>query len=132
LRESIVLDGLQILILEDEALLAIDLALTVEDKGGRVIGPLDSVASALATLDARQAGAAILDANLLDRDVTPVALRLIERGVPFVLYTGTGIPAELAAAHAGLPVVMKPAPMTLVVDTLAQEIARRQRTTGRR
>ncbi len=64
-----------VLILEDNAFVALDLSMAVEDSDGIVIGPAGSVAEALALIDAQEISAAVLDCQLSDRDVTPVALR---------------------------------------------------------
>lgn len=119
------LTGLPILIAEDQVLVALDLAAAVEEQGGVVVGPVAEVAEALAIVEAVPIAAAILDANLLDRDVTPLALRLIERGIPLIIHTGTGLPDTLAQACPALTVVMKPVPSTMVLEALGQEIARK-------
>jgi CheY-like chemotaxis protein len=116
------LDGLAVLVVEDEFLVALDLTAVIEELGGVVIGPVTTVVDALALLQDCNAAGAILDANLLDRDVTPVAILLVEKGVPFVIHTGTGLPEELKATHPHLPVIMKPAPMLDVVQALALRI----------
>lgn len=119
------LTGLTILIAEDQALLALDLAEAVEAAGGYVLGPAATVTDGLTFAEQDGIGGAILDANLLDRDVTPLALRLIERGIPFVLHTGTGLPGALAQACPELTVIMKPVSTALVVEALEREIAKR-------
>lgn len=117
------LNGLPILIVEDDELIAIDLAFAVEDIQGSIVGPVSTVAAALALLDEHAVAAAILDANLLDRDVTPLALALVERAVPFVIHTGTGLPADLALVHPDLPVIAKPARSTVVLAALLQQVS---------
>ncbi len=117
------LNGLPILMVEEERGVAVDLAGAIEDVDGRPIGPVATVAEALALLESEAVAAAILDADLADRDVTPLALALIDRAVPFVIHTDTGIPAELAARHPDLPVVMKPARSTLVLAVLLQRVS---------
>lgn len=116
------LDGLPILIVEDQPLVALDLAEIVESFGGRVVGPIASVAEALVRVGQEQVAGAILDANLIDRDVTPLAIDLIERGTPFVVYTGTGLPDELAQAYPDLPIILKPARAITVLAVLIDRI----------
>lgn len=116
------LKGRTILIVEDEPLVAFDLADRIEDEGGIVAGPVPTVAEGLSLADANAPAAAILDANLEDCDVTQLALALIERGTPFVIYTGTGLPDALARIHPDLPVIMKPAQTRLVVEALDRRI----------
>jgi DNA-binding NtrC family response regulator len=111
-----------ILIVEDECYLALDLANAVEDWRGEVVGPAATVAEAMALLDARDVDAAILDSQLADRDVTPLALELSQRGVPFVISTGTGLPPGLASSLPNVAVVMKPARAVTVLECLLNEI----------
>jgi len=117
------LNGLTILVVEDEPMLAMDLVSAIADLDGCAIGPVDTVAEALALLKTQAVAAAILDANLRDSDVTPLALTLVEQSVPFVVYTGRGLPTELAARHPDLPVVMKPARSTTVLAALLQQVS---------
>ena len=84
--------GLEILIVEDEVMLAHDLAFAMEDAGAEVIGPaytLDQARGALEGTDFH-ADAAILDVDLGGRDVFPVARTLVEMGIPFLFHTGHG------------------------------------------
>jgi len=74
-------------------------------------------------LGSEAVAAAILDANLLDRDVTPLALELIDKAVPFIIHTGTGLPDALAAQFPHLPVVMKPTRSTQVLAALLQQVS---------
>jgi DNA-binding NtrC family response regulator len=117
------LADLTILIAEDQVVLALDLAAALEDEGVLVVGPVETVADGLVLAEQGDIAAAILDANLFDRDITPLALRLIDRGIPFVIYTGTGLPADLASVYPDLPVVMKPALPKTVLDALETAMA---------
>ena len=115
------LAGLPILIVEDETFVAINLACAVERLDGTVLGPVASVADAMTLLATGNVAAAIVDANLIDR-VTPLALVLVEKAVPFVIYCSEGLPEELAAVHPNLPVVMKPATPNIVLANLFDQI----------
>jgi DNA-binding NtrC family response regulator len=116
-----------ILIVEDETLIALDMADCVEAAGGRVVGPVATVAGALTLLEAIPVDAAILDANLADRDVTPVALLLTARKIPTIIYSGTGLPDELAARHPSIPLMFKPKPVTELVKRLDELITNHMR-----
>lgn len=113
---------LSILIVEDEPIVAISLAFAVEAAGGMVVGPAASTIEALALLARAPVDAAIVDVQLEDRDITPVAIALIERQVPFVVHTGTGLPPGLALTHPGLPVMMKPIAADAVMARLLQQL----------
>ena len=114
--------GARVLILEDEALIANDLTVAVEAAEGYVVGPLKSVAAALALLKKEEVAAAILDANLIDGEVTPVAVLLIECGVAVVVHTGTGVPEGLHQRYPNVPVFLKPTSPENVVDALLKMI----------
>lgn len=121
-QRQAVFANLPILIVEDECFVAMDLSDAIEAWDGRVIGPVATVAEALALVEIMPIAAAVLDAKLADRDVTPLAMRLAEKGVPFVIHTGTGVPDELAAELPNLPVVMKPNQPAIVLACLLNEI----------
>jgi DNA-binding response OmpR family regulator len=112
-----------ILIIEDEPLIAMDLASQIEVLDGRVVGPASTVAEALALLEEQPVTAAILDAKLADRDITPVGLVLAGRGIPFIVHSGAGIPKVLALALPSLRLVRKPAPAHIVIAHLLATMA---------
>ncbi|MEA3031484.1 MAG: hypothetical protein QOG13_2809 [Sphingomonadales bacterium] len=107
-----------ILIVEDDAYAALDLSMAVEELDGRVVGPVGTVAEALAILESQEIAAAILDVELADRNVTPVVTLLAEKGVPFVVHTGTGLPFDLAELHPSVTVLRKPTKPTVVLALL--------------
>jgi hypothetical protein len=122
------LDGARVLLVEDELFVALDLVSEIHAAGGHVVGPYPSVAATLAALRTDDVAAAILDANLSDRDVTPVALLLVARNAAVVIHTGIGLPAELRRIHPDLPVVGKPALPTVLMKTLCDEIDKKRRS----
>jgi len=75
------LNQVSVLIVENEPFIALDLATAVEEARGKVIGPAGSVREALMLIERHLVQAAVLDVNLSDRDVTPIAELLIEGGV---------------------------------------------------
>lgn len=107
---------LSLLIVEDDEAVGLNLAAAAEDVGADVVGPLSSVAEALVRLDSGGIDGAVIDVRLQDRDITPVALRLIEKGVPFVIHSGYALPDDLAAMYLEPRVVMKPADPELVMN----------------
>ena len=107
-----------VLIVEDQAIIALDLQAAVEEANAQVIGPAPTVREALDLLDIDEVHAAILDANLPDGDITPVAEELIDRGVPFVINTGVAVPLHLRR-FPDLPVFRKPTPPSRLIRELA-------------
>jgi len=117
------LNGLPILVAEDEPFVAMDLVQAIEDVGGCVVGPVATVAQAMTLLSSEAVEGAIIDANLADRDATPLVLALMDRSVPFVIYTGSDAPPQLAALRAELLIVTKPARSTRVLAALLQSVS---------
>jgi DNA-binding NtrC family response regulator len=111
------LNGLPILIVEDDRMIALSLATIIEDMRGLPIGPVGTVEEALQRLETEPVKAAILDANL-DQDITPVALALADRAIPFVIHSGNGEPDVLSGKYPHLPTVMRPSAITAVLTTL--------------
>lgn len=100
------LEGSNILVCEDEVLIAHDIASSVEDAGGDVVGPFATVKEGLDAVYDTLPDAAILDVNLMDGDVTPILKHLVSAGVPVVVNTGTRLPDEVQ--EPGVPVFLKP------------------------
>jgi DNA-binding response OmpR family regulator len=80
--------GGTVLLLEDEALIAVTLQADLEDAGYTVAGPFLSCASALEWLSDHRPDLAILDTVLKDGPCKEVALQLTRHGVPFLIYSG--------------------------------------------
>ena len=105
-----------ILIVEDDALIALDIESQVRALGYSVIGPARGIDVANGLLDRHQPHAALLDVNLNGTVVTPIALRLRQLKVPYALVTGYPRLALDDPALADAPRLRKP-----VVETeLAQ------------
>ncbi|RKK02892.1 response regulator [Pseudoroseomonas wenyumeiae] len=113
------LNGRRILVVEDEALIAMLVEDALLDAGAEVLGPAATVEEALALLEDSEIGGAVLDINLAGQLSTPVADLLAERGVPFVVATGYGA-AGLPEHHRGVPVLAKPYDPRELVETLEQ------------
>lgn len=81
--------GCRVLIVEDEYLVAMDLAEALEERGILVVGPVASVGEALEQIEnGQRLDAAVLDVNLGGERVYRVAEALSARGVPFIFTTG--------------------------------------------
>jgi CheY-like chemotaxis protein len=84
------LDGVRVLIVEDEALVAMLLEDMLEDMGCVLAGAASSLTQALESAGAVDLDVAILDMNLGGQPVLPVAEALAARGKPFIFATGYG------------------------------------------
>jgi DNA-binding response OmpR family regulator len=114
-----------ILIVEDEFLVAMELASVVQGGGWNVLGPASSVGEAMLLLDRETPDAALLDYNLRGQPVTPVAERLHAMGVPFAVvsaYAASNITQIDVLANS--PILQKPAlpaSVAMVVSGLIQK-----------
>jgi PAS domain S-box-containing protein len=104
----------RVLIVEDEALVAMELARVVTEAGALVVGPAGNIEEALELVATTPIDRAILDVNLGGRRITPVAKALSERAIPFVYLTGYQEPGVSDG-----PVLRKPASAESLLGALA-------------
>lgn len=116
------LDGVRVLVVEDEFLIAMLLQDTLESAGCVVSGPIPRLAEALDAADGGTYDAAVLDVNLAGERVDPVAHALARRDIPFVFVTGYGA-NTLPADYAHRPSLRKPFKMAELLDTLSSVVA---------
>jgi PAS domain S-box-containing protein len=106
-RPAIRLAGNQVLVVEDEALVAMALRETLSDLGYSVVGPFSRMSEAILALRSARVDAAVLDINLGGEVVYPLADVLAADQVPFIFVTGYGA-EEIERRFAGVPVLQKP------------------------
>lgn len=112
-------------------MLAQDLRNELEDAGAVVIGPEPSVARALSRISCEaRIDAAVLDVNLGDEPVFPVADALATRGVPFVFATGYGEDA-IADRYPGAINCSEPLDMRALLGSLDRAVRRPDLPSGR-
>lgn len=101
------LNGLRILVVEDEAAISLLLEDMLLDFGCEVVGPAGRLNTALDLATTETLDLAILDVNVAGEPVYPVAETLEKRNVPFVFSTGYGS-AGIKETFRDRPVVQKP------------------------
>ena len=119
-----VLNGLRILVVEDNFLAAEVIRAALEDGGYTVVGPVGRVADGVRLAKAEALDAAVLDINLNGDRCFPIAETLRGRGVPFMFLTGydgsSMIPAELQdTRRLGKPILERQ-----LIDALGNLLAR--------
>jgi DNA-binding response OmpR family regulator len=117
------LEGLRVLVVEDEFLVATLIEDMLTSAGCVVSGPIPRLAQALDAAHRGTFDAAVLDVNLAGDRIDPVADVLSQRNVPFVFVTGYTTGA-LPAVHAGRPHLCKPFKMADLLDKLSSVVAR--------
>ncbi|WP_354266740.1 response regulator [Bradyrhizobium sp. I1.7.5] len=119
--QSEALRGRHLLIVEDEYMIAAELARALQDRGANVIGPAGSVEDALQLLEAeRQIDGAVLDINLGGERAYPVADALRARAVPFVFATGYDA-WVIPETYASVPRMEKPVNMPSLARLLSKD-----------
>jgi DNA-binding response OmpR family regulator len=111
-----------ILIVEDEPLISMMLEDFLLSMGHRVSAICETVAEALKAVESAGFDIAILDINLKGESVWPVASRLREEGIPFVLASGGHVdppPAEFD----NVPMIDKPYTIDRVTPALDAAMA---------
>lgn len=103
------IQGLRVLIVEDEALVSMLLEDMLADHGCEVAATASRIAQALDLVadPSLELQAAILDVNLGGEPIFPVAEALAARGIPFAFATGYGA-GGLPDQWRGRPTLQKP------------------------
>lgn len=113
-----------VLIVEDEYLLAFDLATSLGDHDLAVLGPAPTIAQALSLIaETDDIDCAVLDVNIRGEMVFPVAEALSKRGIPFVFTTGYE-KSVFGGQFTDVEIYTKPldiGPFTTEISTLAHD-----------
>jgi two-component SAPR family response regulator len=98
----------RVLVVEDEALVAMLIEDILIDAGFEIVGPFGQAEKAIAALEQHAVDAAILDVNLGGGARSyGVAGELVERGLPFIFVTGYG-QIGIDTRFRDVPVLQKP------------------------
>ncbi len=109
-----------VLVLEDEALIGLNLRDDLQDAGYRVEGPFTTCTAALEWLETATPDTAILDAALKDGPCREIALELTRREVPFLIYSGYHEDRLLLAEFPHVTWIEKPAPSSVLIEACQQ------------
>ena len=111
-------DNLTILVVEDEFIIADEIASILEEAGHTVIGPTATVEAAISRLDdGTKPDVAIIDANIRGESSLPVARKLRELNVPFCICTGYRS-NDLASEFGDVAMVQKPVSPAAILTTI--------------
>jgi DNA-binding response OmpR family regulator len=108
------LKGRNILVVEDQPLIALDITQALEDAGAAVT-TTHKLEHALILAEHDNHSGAILDHALSDGDSARLCSRLKERGIPFMIYRGF---SNVGGACRGAPRLTKPASETQLVTAM--------------
>ena len=115
---------LNILLVEDQVLIAMDVEAMLGDLGYDNVSAARASGEALSMIERAAPDLAVLDVNL-GRDTSfPVAEELIRRKIPFIFATGYGDSSIIPSVFEKIPVVQKPYEAEMILAALSREQAR--------
>ncbi|WP_152527827.1 HWE histidine kinase domain-containing protein [Lutibaculum baratangense] len=106
--EEASIEGVRVLVVEDSALILMEVEMAIEDAGGLVVGPATRLAQASELAASAEFDVALLDVNLDGELTYAVADTLARRSKPFVLATGYDPQTSIVAEYRDRPVLRKP------------------------
>lgn len=112
----------KIFLVEDEPLIGMELAMSLEDAGADVEGPIASVEAALlllkdSSMDSRP-NVALLDYRLGTSTSEPIARCLRDMSIPIVFYSGSIKDAQPIADECHCRILTKPSTEAMIVQAL--------------
>ena len=117
---------LKVLVVEDEAVIALLLEDMLAELGHDMVAMTSNIEDARAAAASRQVDLVILDVNLGEQSSYPLASDFSARGIPFILATGYG-KNDLDEEWRDGVVLEKPFEMTALSAAIRESIARQAR-----
>lgn len=109
--------GTRVLVVEDEALLALEIDALLRDCGMTTVGPISRSDDALRLIGDHTIDCAVLDVNLQGESTERVAAELASRSIPFAFVTGYG-QTDIPKRFHDAPVLLKPFAGTALIETV--------------
>ncbi len=110
----------RILVAEDERIVGFDLCETVEEAGFEVAGPHSDISSAMLSFQKNKPDLAILDVQLDDGIVYPLAQKLRDEDVPIIFHSGQFNRDEMEERFPEATTLLKPCPPNEMLRTVVR------------
>ncbi|MDC0886770.1 response regulator [Altererythrobacter sp.] len=111
-----------ILVAEDECIIGADLCETVEEAGFEVEGPVSKISSAMLSFQKRKPDLAILDVQLGDGNVFPLAEKLMAADVKVIFHSGNYSTEEVEERFPSATALAKPCPPQTMLENVHQAL----------
>ena len=109
---------LRVLVAEDELMLGYDLCDTIAEAGYAVEGPFEDLSSAMLAFQKTKPDIAILDVQLGDGIVYPLAEQMMAEDVKVIFHSGQLTPTEVSRRFPKAKALFKPCPPAAIIDTI--------------
>ena len=113
---------ISILVCEDESVIALDLAMTLEEMGHRVLGPCGQLSEAMRVLETECPDIAVLDVSLRDGETFGLADRLTGQGVEIIFHSGGTEDDAIASRYPRAHICPKPMDPKMFAAMLSEAI----------
>lgn len=117
------LRGRKIIVVDDEVLIALQIATILEESGVIVAGPYYSLEGILSVVEDIEVDVAILDINLNGSKIFTAADILQRRNVPIIFHSGNSDAAHAAERYPGCLVLRKPCADREILQAAADHIS---------
>ncbi|WP_330560838.1 response regulator [Roseibium sp. FZY0029] len=117
-------ENIKVIVAEDEPLIAWMLEDALSGMGLEVVGPFATVAEARTCALSEEPQLAVLDVDLADGVVYPLADALHEKNVPLIFHTANTDRVDLKGRYDGSRVVLKPSNVTLLQSIVEDACSR--------
>ena len=118
-RGKSALAGTRVLIVEDDALLLLDLEEVLRAAGAQSVHTCHTIEEAVRCSETEHFDAAVIDVRIGTDSIAPIARQLVSRGTPFVFYTGQPRNDRIMAECLNCQILSKPAQSDVIINTLA-------------
>jgi DNA-binding response OmpR family regulator len=113
------LRGARVLIVEDDALLRMELEYILQEAGAEIAGSCRTIKEGLAAAANGRVAAAILDVRIGSETIDPIVRQLASRSTPFMFYTGQMENDTHLGQWPGCLVLPKPAKPAAIIAAVA-------------
>ena len=114
---------LRVLVAEDEFIIGCDLCHTVEEAGYIVEGPFEDLSSTMLAFQKNKPDIAILDVQLEDGIVYPLAEQMMAEDIPVIFHSGQLTPEEVSRRFPQAQTLSKPCPPAAVIESVQRAAA---------
>jgi DNA-binding NtrC family response regulator len=124
------LKGARVLVVEDDAVIALQMDHLLTEAGALVVGPARTVEEALSLVRDEPLSAAVLDVRVRDQNIQPVADALCDRDIPFLFHSGQMKQHVPLHRWPKAFFIAKPTPSRVLIEAVREVLESRREPAG--